>query len=77
MSGDCSHGWGYHSQGASGPCDLCEAEDRAKRKIIDDYLTKCEHVMITLHEGGLIQLTNATELNLVVGQPTLFVKVRK
>jgi len=33
--------------------------------------------MITLHEGGLIQLTNATELNLVVGQPTLFVKVRK
>jgi hypothetical protein len=23
VSGDCGHGWGYHSKGAAGPCDKC------------------------------------------------------
>jgi hypothetical protein len=26
VSGDCGHGWGYHEQGASGPCSKCEDE---------------------------------------------------
>lgn len=26
MSGDCGHGWGYHSRGPSGPCDKCDEE---------------------------------------------------
>lgn len=28
MSGNCGHGWGYHSQGAAGPCDKCEKEKK-------------------------------------------------
>ena len=26
MSGDCGHGWGHHSGGASSPCDKCTDE---------------------------------------------------
>ena len=33
MSGDCGHGWGYHKQGASGPCSKCEeAEARGYQR---------------------------------------------
>lgn len=31
MDGDCGHGWGYHDEGASGPCSACEREE-AKMK---------------------------------------------
>lgn len=30
MSGDCGHGWGYHYDGASGPCYRC-IEERNRR----------------------------------------------
>ncbi len=35
MSGDCGHGWAYHSGGAGSPCDRCteEARERLARRV--------------------------------------------
>lgn len=43
MSGDCGHGWGYHSNGPSGPCDKCEEE--AKKARGETWLVVKEHVI--------------------------------
>lgn len=32
MSGDCGHGWGYHSGGAASPCDKCVEEEQRKKQ---------------------------------------------
>lgn len=40
MSGDCGHGWGYHSRGASGPCDKCTAEQAKKNGLARELFEK-------------------------------------
>ena len=32
MSGDCGHGWGYHYDGADGPCYACMDEKKRRQE---------------------------------------------
>ena len=43
MSGDCGHGWGFHYDGASGPCYKCLAEEKG-----EDELAKVKRQRATL-----------------------------
>lgn len=52
MSGDCGHGWGYHSGGPSSPCDKCtenrKAAQRTARKIADAIMADTQKAGVHL-----------------------------
>lgn len=49
MSGDCGHGWGYHSKGPSGPCDLCTQHEEKEEARIAAFIND-----LADHEGYLL-----------------------
>lgn len=70
MSGDCGHGWMYHSNGPSSPCDLCELE--YKKKVIytqlqmDTALAQAKAEKCCNHEEEIARLK--AECNNLYGQ---------
>ena len=58
MSGDCGHGWMYHSGGAGSPCDKCTEE--AAKPTVEKLQAEIERLQLTLKESqlqfGLMQI---------------------
>jgi len=59
MSGDCGHGWGYHYDGASGPCYKCLELKKSTPVLMAEEL---KEIALTLNDVRLHNTHTIVEL---------------
>jgi len=62
MSGDCGHGWGYHFDGASGPCYRCIADENVKLAKLEKDLQVLHTAVSNLVAKNLLLITENESL---------------